>query len=91
MAQPIASALARARELAQKKRQPLSTAHLLFALFQGQREVAELCNGNGFTEQSLLAALNAAPEEPASGVDLAVERAKKLATTAGSDQPSPNT
>ena len=83
MAQPISSALARARELAQKKRQPLSTAHLLVALFQSQREIAELCNGIGFTEQSLVAALNAAPEEPASGVDLAVERAKKLASEGG--------
>ncbi|HTU57144.1 MAG TPA: AAA family ATPase, partial [Polyangiales bacterium] len=59
----------------------------MVALFQSHREIAELCNGNGFTEQSLVAALNAAPEEPASGVDLAVERAKKLATTAGSAQP----
>ena len=85
--QPISSALARARELAQKKRQPLSTAHLLVALFQSHREIAELCNGSGFTEQSLVAALNAAPEEPASGVDLAVERAKKLATSSGSGEP----
>ena len=83
MAQPISSALARARELAQKKRQPMSTAHVLVALFQSHREIAELCNGIGFTEQSLVAALNAAPEEPASGVDLAVERAKKLASKSG--------
>lgn len=87
MAQPISSALARARELAQKKRQPLSTAHVLVALFQSHREIAELCNGNGFTEQALVAALNAAPEEPASGVDLAVERARKLASSTGSDEP----
>lgn len=80
--------MARARELAQKKRQPLSTAHLLIALFQCHREIAELCNGNGFSEQSLLTALNAAPEEPASGVEVAVERAQKLAATAGADAPS---
>ncbi|HET8937962.1 MAG TPA: ATP-dependent Clp protease ATP-binding subunit [Polyangiales bacterium] len=74
--------------MAQKKRQPLSTAHLLIALFQCHREIAELCNGNGFSEQSLLTALNAAPEEPASGVDIAVERAQKLAATSGADAPS---
>jgi ATP-dependent Clp protease ATP-binding subunit ClpC len=72
--------MARARELAQKKRQPLSTAHLLVALFHSHREIAELCSGNGFTEQALLTALNASPEEPQSGVDIAVERARKLAS-----------
>lgn len=88
MAQPISSAMARARDLAQKKRQPLSTAHLLIALFQCHREIAELCNANGFSEQSLLTALNAAPEEPASGVDLAVERAQKLAAASGAAEAS---
>ena len=88
MAQPIFAAMTRARELAQKKRQSLSTSHLLVALFQNDRQIAELFNQLGISEQSLLAALQVAHEEPASGVDLAVERAQKLAAGAGADEPS---
>jgi len=84
MAQPIFAAVTRARELAQKKRQTLSTSHVLVALFQNERTIAELCNQVGISEQSLLAAAQVAHEEPASGVDLAVERAHKLA---GADEP----
>ena len=88
MAQPIFAALTRARDLAQKKRQPVSTAHLLIALFQSDRETAEVCNRLGFSEQALLGASTAVHEEPASGVDLAIERAQKLAVVAGADEPS---
>ncbi|MEY4580598.1 MAG: hypothetical protein RL701_5301, partial [Pseudomonadota bacterium] len=87
MAQPIFAAMTRARDLAQKKRQPLSTAHLLVALFQSDRETAEVCNRLGFSEQSLLGAVSAAHEEPASAVDLALERSQKLAVVAG-DEPT---
>ena len=88
MAQQIFGAVTRARELAQKKRQPLSTAHLLIVLYQGDREIAELCNRLGFTEQALLQASSATHDEPAVGVDLAIERAQKLAGSAFADEPS---
>jgi ATP-dependent Clp protease ATP-binding subunit ClpC len=88
MAQPIFAAMTRARELAQKKRQSLSTAHVLVALFQNDRETAEFCNRLGFSEKVLLTAAGAAHEEPASGVDLAIERAQKLAVVAGVEEPT---
>src|SRR6185312_89653 len=63
-------------------------SHLLVALFQSDREIAELCNASGFPEHVLLTAANCTPDEPASGVDIAVERAKKLATAAGLEAPT---
>jgi ATP-dependent Clp protease ATP-binding subunit ClpC len=89
MAQELSTTIARAREIAQKKRQSLSTAHVLVALFQGDRQVAELCQELGFSEQRLFSGLTHGHEEHPNGIDLALERAAKLATVAGADQTLP--
>jgi ATP-dependent Clp protease ATP-binding subunit ClpC len=89
MPQEISATIARARELAQKKRQSLSTAHVLVALFQSDQQIASLCYQLGFSEQVLFSGLTRGHEEHPSGVDLALERAQKLASVAGAPQPLP--
>jgi ATP-dependent Clp protease ATP-binding subunit ClpC len=75
--------MTRARELAQKRRQQLSTAHVLVALFQEDAIVAGLCARLGVSEAVLLAALAHVYDEHPSGIDLALERARKLAAAGG--------
>jgi ATP-dependent Clp protease ATP-binding subunit ClpC len=89
MPQEISATIARARELAQKKRQSLSTAHVLIALFQSDRQIADLCHQLGFSEQVLFSGLARGHDEHPSGVDLAIERAQKLAAVARVPQPLP--
>jgi ATP-dependent Clp protease ATP-binding subunit ClpC len=83
MAPQLSATVARARELAQKRRQQLSTAHVLVALFQEDTQVAGLCARLGLSEEALLSCLGQGYDEHASGIDLAVERARKLAQAAG--------
>jgi ATP-dependent Clp protease ATP-binding subunit ClpC len=83
MAQEISATIGRARDLAQKKRQTLSTAHVLIALYQGDRQIAELFQQLGLSEELLLSGLRFGHEEPKSAVDLALERAGKLAALDG--------
>jgi ATP-dependent Clp protease ATP-binding subunit ClpC len=83
MAQELSATIGRARELAQKKRQALSTAHVLIALYQGDRQIAELFQQLGLSEELLLSGLRFGHDEPNSAVDLAIERAGKLAALDG--------
>ncbi|HEX4355739.1 MAG TPA: Clp protease N-terminal domain-containing protein, partial [Polyangiales bacterium] len=89
MVPELSATLTRARELAQKKRQPLSTAHVLVALFQEDAIVAGLCARLGVSEATLLSALGHVYDEHPSGIDLALERARKLAAAAGSPSARP--
>jgi ATP-dependent Clp protease ATP-binding subunit ClpC len=89
MAPELTGTLTRARDLAQRRRQQLSTAHVLVALFQEDGQVAALCARLGLSEATLLGALNSGYEEHPNGIDLAVERAQKLAAADGANAPSP--
>src|SRR4051794_1043487 len=75
--------LARARELAQRRRQHPSTAHVLCALLQDDARVMRLCSELGLPEMRLLGALAHAYEERHNAADLAVERARKIAAMQG--------
>ncbi|HEX7477526.1 MAG TPA: ATP-dependent Clp protease ATP-binding subunit [Polyangiales bacterium] len=73
--------IGRADELARKRRQPLSTAHLLVALLQKDDQVCQLVGAMGVSEMALLGALPSARDERHNGIELCVERARKLAAT----------
>jgi ATP-dependent Clp protease ATP-binding subunit ClpC len=83
MAPELSATMTRARDLAQKRRQQLSTAHVLVALFQEDAIVAGLCSRSGVSEAILLSALAYVYDEHPSGIDLALERARKLAAAGG--------
>ena len=83
MAPELSATMTRARDLAQKRRQQLSTAHVLVALFQEDAIVAGLCSRSGVSEAILLSALAHVYDEHPSGIDLALERARKLAAAGG--------
>jgi ATP-dependent Clp protease ATP-binding subunit ClpC len=89
MASQLTGTISRARDLAQKRRQQVSTAHVLVALFQEDAQVAGLCARLGLSEEALLSCLGQGYDEHACGIDLAVERARKLAVAGGSGQALP--
>ncbi len=71
--------IGRADELARKRRQPASTAHLLVALFQKDDQVSQLVAELGVSEMKLLGTLSSAHDERHNGIELCLERARKLA------------
>jgi ATP-dependent Clp protease ATP-binding subunit ClpC len=83
MVNALSSTLKRAKELALKRRQSISTAHVLVALYQGDADTREICLGLGIAEHALLLSLDNVYEERTNAIDLAVERARKLAATLG--------
>jgi ATP-dependent Clp protease ATP-binding subunit ClpC len=83
MVNALSSTLKRAKELALKRRQSLSTAHVLVALYQGDADTREICLGLGIAEHALLLSLDNVYEERTNAIDLAVERARKLAAALG--------
>jgi ATP-dependent Clp protease ATP-binding subunit ClpC len=76
-----------AREVARGRKQPLSTGHLLLVLLRTQSEAAEVLAQQGVQEGALLSALKVVGEEPGTAVNIAYERATKLATTLGEGTP----
>jgi ATP-dependent Clp protease ATP-binding subunit ClpC len=75
--------LARAKEHSQRRRQPLSTAHVLCALVCDDAAARPAFASVGLTELRLMGGLVATHEERHNAVDLAVERAGKLAALHG--------
>jgi len=73
--------VARARRAAQRRGHRPTTAHLLWVLFEGDPDTQALLAHAGVGEGELLAALRDA-EEPPSALDLALERAVRLAADA---------
>jgi ATP-dependent Clp protease ATP-binding subunit ClpC len=83
MVNALSSTLKRAKELAQKRRQSPSTAHVLVGLYQGDAGVREIALGLGVAEHALLLSLDQVYEERTNAIDLAFERARKLADALG--------
>ncbi len=79
MVHALSSTLKRGRELAHKRRQATSTAHVLVALFQADEDVRDVCLGLGVSEGALLGMLGHTYEERPNAIDLAFERGLKLA------------
>jgi ATP-dependent Clp protease ATP-binding subunit ClpA len=83
MVNALTSTLKRAKELAHKRRQSPSTAHVLVALYQGDADVRAICLELGVAESALLRSLESVYEERTNAIDLAIERARKLAAALG--------
>jgi ATP-dependent Clp protease ATP-binding subunit ClpC len=75
--------VARAKDLAQKRRQVLSTAHVLCAAIQDDTDIAQLCAASGLTELHMLGVAAQSYEERQNAIDLAAERAQKQASVHG--------
>ncbi len=68
-----------ARRAAQARRQRLTSAHALLAMLQTDLETGALLGALEMDERTLLSALKVVDQEPATALDVAVERSQKLA------------
>lgn len=82
MAAWLADALSSAHELARRRGQAPSTAHLLVALYRSEPSVMALCAQFGLRDVALAAEL-VFVDESANKLPLLIERAKKLAVAMG--------
>ncbi|MBN1656376.1 MAG: pentapeptide repeat-containing protein [Deltaproteobacteria bacterium] len=82
----IRTLLEQARRLARRKRQCANTGHLILAAFQSDRQASVTLSRMGFTEESFSQVIDAgkANDEAPSMMELAVERAAKIANSFGS-------
>lgn len=71
--------LAQAQRAAQRRAQRTSTGHLLLLMLQGDHPAGHVLANRGVRESDLLSALKVVDDEPASAVEVALERAHKLA------------
>ncbi len=85
----VRSLFVQAREAARARKQSLGTGHLLLALLQSAGEAGDVLSQQGVSEGALLSALKVVGEEAGTALDIAFERATKLAGTLGSDAPHP--
>ena len=75
--------LRQAQRAALKRSQRLSTGHVLLLMLQAGGESAGILGHHGVREPALLSALKVVEGEPASALDVALERASKLAAARG--------
>ncbi len=81
--------VAQARRAAQRRGQRLSTGHVLLVMLQGGGELSGLLAAGGVREGDLLSALKVVEPEPSSALEVAIERAHKIAAAIGEDGPHP--
>lgn len=79
--------LANARRSALRRKQRPSTAHALLVMLQQDPETSRLLTERGVREVDLISALKIAGEEPASAVEVAAERAARIAEGLGEPAP----
>jgi ATP-dependent Clp protease ATP-binding subunit ClpA len=84
----VRSLYLQARDAARARKQPMSTGHLLLAMLQSAGEPADLLTQHGVREGALLSALKVVGEEPGTAMDIALERANKLALALGENVPT---
>ncbi|MEM9187666.1 MAG: ATP-dependent Clp protease ATP-binding subunit [Myxococcota bacterium] len=75
----LTSVLARARRAAQRRSQRVSTGHVLLVMLQSGQAEARLLAAGGVREGDLLTAIKTLDDEPQSALEVAFERAHKLA------------
>ncbi|MCA9583135.1 MAG: hypothetical protein KC416_15155, partial [Myxococcales bacterium] len=73
-----------ARRAAQRRGQSLTTAHALLVMLQDDRECSAILRGRGVVEGDLTAILSTY-EEPEASLELAAERAQKIADLLGEE------
>src|SRR5262245_44234845 len=75
--------IANARRSALRRKQRPSTAHAVLVMLQQDPEASRVLSERGVREIDLISALKIAVEEPASAMEVAVERAARLAESRG--------
>jgi ATP-dependent Clp protease ATP-binding subunit ClpC len=88
MALELQRLFSQAKQAARRRGQKLSTAHLILAMFQYDRQAGVVMAQQGARERELLAALEHLDDEPSNAVELAVDRAEKAAAAAGHASPN---
>ncbi len=81
--------LANARRLALRRKQRPSTAHALLVMLQQDAETSRVLTGRGLREGDFISALKIANEEPTSAIEVAAERASRIAEHLGEPAPRP--
>jgi ATP-dependent Clp protease ATP-binding subunit ClpC len=79
----LSGLMANARRTAQRRKQRPSTAHALLVMLRHDRETARVLGQRGLTEVELLGALSEPTEEPSSAIEVAMERAARIAENVG--------
>jgi ATP-dependent Clp protease ATP-binding subunit ClpC len=79
----ITGLIANARRTAQRRKQRLTTAHALLVLLRQDAAASRLLTAHGARELELVEAVRQADEEPVSAMEVASERARRLAKGAG--------
>ena len=87
MASGLQGLLEQAKRAAQKRKHPLTTAHLLLTMLQEDRQTGVLLARQGVREMALIDSLSQVEEEPSNAILLAFERAQKLADALGEKTP----
>ena len=83
----ISGLMAIAKRTAQRRQQRPTTAHAVLVMLQHDRETSHLLTGRGVREMDLISALKIANEEPLSAMEVAAERAARLAKKVGDGEP----
>lgn len=78
-----------ARRTAQRRKQRMTTAHALLVMLRSDAESSALMTQGGVRETGLLSALKVANEESTSAVEVAAERATRLAAQLACGPPRP--
>jgi len=85
----ISGLMAIAKRTAQKRQQRPTTGHAVLVMLQVDPHASRLLAGQGVREMDLISALKMADEEPISALEVAVERAVRLANKVGDNNPAP--
>ena len=81
--------MAIAKRAAQRRQQRPTTAHAVLAMLQHDPETSRLLSARGIREIDLISALKITSDEPTSAMEVAAERAARLAERAGHDDAGP--
>ncbi len=87
MSQGLSALLAHGRRAAQRRNQRFTTAHVLLAMLQQEGDAGRVLSRRGLHESDLLGTLRLA-DEPDNALEIAIERAGKLAAAIAQDRPA---
>ena len=81
----VSGVVARAKEKAIRRRQRLSTAHLMVVFYQQGGVPSTLLKEQGVREMNLLSAIKVVDQEPVGAFEVSLEKARKLAEKLGQE------
>jgi ATP-dependent Clp protease ATP-binding subunit ClpC len=81
--------VAQAKRAAQRRGQRPSTGHILLVMVQGRGEAGRILSSRAVRETDLLSALKVVDDEASSALEVALERAQRLASALGEPEARP--